>query len=430
MERREPTENRQKPNQPRKREEFGLLAKSFVVNKKEVVEAFQAVNSNAGGAGIDAQTLKLFAQDLKGNLYKIWNRMSSGSYFPPAVKRVEIPKADGGKRPLGIPTVADRIAQTVIKRRIEPILEAIFDNDSYGYRPGRGAHDALAQARRRCWQRPWVLEIDIKGYFDSIPHDLLMKAVRHHIGCAMSCLYIQRWLEADVLHSDGRLEGRSLGTPQGGVVSPVLSNLFLHYAFDRWVRTHARSIEFERYADDIVCHCTTRAQAEGFLRKLERRMQECGLQLHPDKTRLVYCGKGGKGGKGEKPRPGCFDFLGYQFRPRTVRFSTGELVTRYLPAISPKASQRIWATLRAWRFNRKTTLSLEDLAVYWNARLRGWTQYYGKFYRCRLHNVLWRFDQQLARWWSRKRGISLRPAVAWAYVLRRDQPNLFAHWGS
>lgn len=272
MERRESTENREGPDQPRKREEFGLLAKSFVVNKQEIVEAFRVVKANAGGAGIDGQTLQVFAQDLKGNLYKIWNRMSSGSYFPPAVKRVEIPKADGGKRPLGIPTVADRIAQTVIKRRIEPILEAIFDDDSYGYRPGRSAHDALAQARQRCWQRPWVLEIDIKGYFDSIPHELLMKAVRRHIRCPMSCLYLQRWLEAGVLHSGGRMEEPSLGTPQGGVVSPVLSNLFLHYAFDHWVRTHARTIEFERYADDIVCHCETRAQAEGFLRKLERRL--------------------------------------------------------------------------------------------------------------------------------------------------------------
>jgi RNA-directed DNA polymerase len=226
MERREPTENRQDSDQPRKREESGVLAKPFVVNKQEVVEAYRAVKSNAGGAGIDAQTLKDFAQDLKGNLYKVWNRMSSGSYFPPAVKRVEIPKADGGKRPLGIPTVADRIAQTVIKRRIEPILEAIFDDDSYGYRPGRSAHDALRQARQRCWQRRWVLEIDIKGYFDSIPHDLLMKAVRCHIRCAMSCLYLQRWLEAGVLHADGRFEEHNLGTPQGGVVSPVLSNLF------------------------------------------------------------------------------------------------------------------------------------------------------------------------------------------------------------
>lgn len=425
MERRKPVENAGRQGQPGDREESCRSAKSFVIDKQEIVAAYRAVLANDGAAGVDGQTLKGFAQDLKGNLYKLWNRMSSGSYFPPLVRRVEIPKAGGGKRPLGIPTVADRIAQTVIKRRIEPLLESIFDADSYGYRPGRSAHDALEQTRRRCWRRKWVVELDIKGYFDSIRHDLLLRAIEHHVSCAMTRLYLRRWLEAGVLHAEGRVEERLQGTPQGGVVSPLLANLFLHYAFDRWVRRSMPWVEFERYADDIVCHCETRGQAEFFLRKVAERFAQCGLTLHPEKTRLVYCGK-------QIPRswtgPRVFEFLGYQFRPRSVRRADGTIGTGYLPGISPAAVKRISAQFRAWRFSRWTGLSLNEVACIWNARLRGWLGYYGLFYRSAMHGLLWRFDQHLARWWSRKHAIRRGVALARLYALRARVPGLFAHW--
>ena len=264
-------------------------AKSYRIEKGLIYEAYKRVKANKGSAGVDGQSLKDFDQDLENNLYKLWNRLSSGSYFPQAVKRVEIPKADGGLRPLGIPTVADRIAQMAVKLQIEPELERHFHPDSYGYRPGKSAHQALARVKKRCWGRAWVLDMDIKGFFDVIDHSLLMRAVEKHVKTPWHRLYIRRWLQAPVQYDDGTLEQRNRGTPQGGVISPLLANLFLHYAFDRWVEGHWPGIQFERYADDIVCHCRTESEARKLLLVLRQRFKACGLELHPAKTRIVYC---------------------------------------------------------------------------------------------------------------------------------------------
>jgi len=295
--------------------------KPFMIDKRQVYEAYKAVKSNKGAAGVDGQTLDDFDKDLEGNLYKIWNRMSSGSYFPPPVRAVSIPKKSGnGERILGVPTVGDRIAQMVVKQVIESDLDSFFLPDSYGYRPGKSALDAVGVTRKRCWKYDWVLEFDIKGLFDNLPHDLLLKAVRKHVKCEWALLYIERWLTAPMM-KDGILIERCCGTPQGGVISPILSNLFLHYAFDLWmVRTHP-DLPWCRYADGGLVHCRTEQEAQAVMAELQARLAECGLEMHPTKSKIVYCKDGKR--RGRYPSV-TFDFLGYQFRPRMVENSQNE----------------------------------------------------------------------------------------------------------
>ena len=259
-------------------------AKPLPIGKRQVWEAYKRVKANRGAAGVDGQTLTEFEGNVTNNLYKLWNRLASGSYMPPAVRRVEIPKSDGGVRPLGIPTVADRIAQMVIKQVLEPVLEPVFHDDSYGYRPGKSAHHAIAQARKRCWKYAWVVELDIKGFFDNIDHALLLKAVRHHTQESWVVMYIERWLKAPVQMLDGTLLERTRGTPQGGVISPLLANLFLHYVFDKWMQREHVDVPFERYADDAVCHCHSQSQAQALVSDLGRRFAQCGLELHLSPT--------------------------------------------------------------------------------------------------------------------------------------------------
>src|SRR5450756_1444099 len=290
-------------------------AKPFCISKREVWTAYKRVKANGGAAGVDDQTIAELEKDLSNNLYRLWNWMSSGSYLPPPVRRVDIPKGDGGTRPLGIPTVSDRIAQTVVKRYLEPLVEPVFHEDSYGYRPGRSAHDALAVARQRCWRHVWVLDLAIKGFFDNIDWELLMRAVRRHTDRAWVLLYIERWLRAPVSMPDGTLVGRERGTPQGGVVSPILANLFLHYAFDRWMEREHRDIPFERYADDVICHCSSEAQAAQLKSAIDQRFAAFRLELHPQKTKIVYCKKEGRKNVYAAVQ---FDFLGYGFQPRLV----------------------------------------------------------------------------------------------------------------
>jgi group II intron reverse transcriptase/maturase len=284
--------------------------KPFPITKRQVWEAYKSVKANQGGAGVDEQSLAEFAEDLENNLYKLWNRLASGSWTPPPVKRVEIPKADGGVRGLGVPTVADRIAQAVVKQALEPELETLFHPDSYGYRPGKSAHQAIGQARKRCWRFDWVVDLDIKAFFDSIDWELMMRAVRHHTQDNWVLLYLERWLRAEVQMPDGSLLERERGTPQGGVVSPLLANLFLHYTFDAWMQRTYPQIPFERYADDALCHCRTRDEAEELTAALERRFAECRLELHAEKTKIVYCKDDDR--RLEYPCT-SFDFLGYTF---------------------------------------------------------------------------------------------------------------------
>lgn len=403
-------------------------AKPYAIPKREVWNAYKRVRANQGAAGVDGQTIADFEADLSNNLYKLWNRLSSGSYFPPPVRRVDIPKSDGKTRPLGIPTVADRIAQMVVKRHLEPSVEPKFHPNSYGYRPGKSALDAVGAARQRCWRHDWVLDLDIKAFFDRIEPDLLMRAVRKHTDCPWVLLYIERWLKAPVQMPDGSLVGRERGTPQGGVISPLLANLFLHYAFDMWMCRNFPDIPFERYADDAICHCGSEAQATALRAALDARLTDCGLTLHPDKTKIVYC-------KDESRRGAYpifkFDFLGYTFRPRPVSKKSGGMGVSFSPAASPTALKAIRGTVRRWSLHRRSDKALDDLARMFNAYIRGWINYYGRFCRSALYPTLWNIERYLARWASGKyktlRGHKRR-SRHWLLRIARRQPRLFAHW--
>ena len=405
-------------------------AKPFDIPKREVWEAFKKVKANQGAAGVDGQSVAAFEADLSNNLYKLWNRMSSGSYMPPAVRRVDIPKGDSKTetRPLGIPTVADRVAQEVVKRYLEPILEPIFHKNSYGYRPGRWAIDAVRTARQRCWRYDWVLDVDVRSYFDSIDWELLLKAVRKHADCPWVLLYVERWLKAPVQLEDGSIVPRRSGTPQGGVVSPCLANLFLHYAFDMWMVRSFPDIPFERYADDIVCHCRSAEEARALWSALEARFAACRLVLHPQKTKLVYCKDTNRQ---DDFAVQSFDFLGYQFRPRTAIWRGGQLGVSFLPAPSPRARKAIRQTIRRWTLHRRSDKALEDLARMINPYIRGWLNYYGHFYRSVLLRDLRQIDAYLIRW-ARYKYKRLRARTAgarnWFARVVRANRGLFAHW--
>jgi group II intron reverse transcriptase/maturase len=403
-------------------------AKPFCITKRQVWEAYKRVKANKGAAGVDGQTLEAFEQDLEGNLYQLWNRLASGSYFPPPVLRVEIPKGDGRMRPLGIPTVADRIAQTVVKQYLEPELEKHFHPDSYGYRPGKSALDAVGMTRKRCWQSDWVLDLDIKGFFDNLDHELTMRAVRTHTDERWVLLYIERWLKAPIELQDGTQQVPEKGTPQGGVASPLLANLFLHYAFDKWMEREYPAIPFERYADDAVCHCKSEAQAVALKQALEARMQEVGLELHPEKRRIVYCQDDDR--REDYPHI-AFDFLGYTFRPRRSKNRWGKFFINFSPAISNKAAKGIRQRTRRWRWPLRSDKSLEDLSRMFNPIIQGWINYYGRYYKSALYPTLRELDRRLVRWAKRKykrlRG-HRRRAEHWLHRIAKRQPELFAHW--
>ena len=403
-------------------------AKPFCISKWEVWEAYKRVRANQGAAGVDGQSVAEFEEDLKDNLFKIWNRMSSGSYFPPPVRRVDIPKDNGGTRPLGIPTVADRIAQTVGKRYLEPILEEYFHPDSYGYRPKKSAIEAVGVVRQRCWRYDWVLDLDIKGFFDSIDHELLMRAVRKHTDCKWVLLYIERWLKAPVQLEDGSLVHRDKGTPQGGVISPLLANLFLHYAFDTWMQRQYPQIPFERYADDGICHCRSKAEAEGLRVAIEQRFAECGLELNLQKTKTVYCKNDNRRGNYPDQK---FDFLGFTFRPRRAKSRQGRFFIGFNPAISNKATKSICDTMKRSKMHRWSDKSLDDLAHRINPVVKGWINYYGSFHRSALYRTFQHLDNILVRWASRKYKRLRRNyqrARQWLQCIRHRQPSLFAHW--
>lgn len=403
--------------------------KPFSISKHLVYAAFKAVKANAGAAGVDKQSIEDFETDLQDNLYKIWNRMSSGSYFPPPVKAVAIAKKQGGERILGVPTVADRVAQMVVKMTFEPAVEPIFLADSYGYRPGKSALDAVSVTRQRCWRSDWVLEFDIKGLFDNIDHALLLRAVHKHTACKWVRLYIERWLKAPMQLADGTLVPRTKGTPQGGVVSPVLSNLFLHYAFDVWMTRTFPGLPWCRYADDGLVHCQTEQEAQAIQTALRARLAECGLELHPEKTQIVYC----KDGSRKKRYPNTqFDFLGYTFRPRVVKNrKRNSVFVNFTPAVSSAALKAMRQTTRRRNFRNRTDLSLEEIAQYHNPVLRGWLAYYGRYYPSAMYPVLRHFNQTLVAWAMRKyrrlRGHKER-ASRFIEGIAKRQPHLFVHW--
>lgn len=403
--------------------------KPFAISKGLVREAYKRVKANAGGAGIDRQSLRMFEENASGNLYKIWNRLSSGSYFPPAVKAVSIPKRSGGERILGVPTVSDRIAQMVIKLVFEPEVESIFYPDSYGYRPNKSALEAIGVTRQRCWKYDWVLEFDIKGLFDNIDHGLLMKAVRKRTENKWVILYIERWLKAPMQNEGGALIERNKGTPQGGVISPVLSNLFLHYVFDAWMSRNFPEMKWCRYADDGLVHCKTKEASTLIRSKLEKRFQECGLELHPDKTKIVYC-KDGR--RTEKYSQTSFMFLGYVFQRRSVKNKQdGSIFLGFIPTVSREARKSMQAHIRQQKIHLKSYHTLEGIAGKYNPMIRGWINYYGRYSRSYIYPVLVQFNRVLVKWARRKyKSLSRHKTRATNFLrkIARERPTLFAHW--
>ncbi len=404
--------------------------KPFSISRRLVSLAYQKVKSNKGSGGVDGISLEEFDKQYRDRLYKLWNQMSSGSYMPPPIKLIEIPKKGGGLRPLGISTIADRVGQTVVRGLLEPELERIFHRNSYGYRPGRSAVEAVAKTRERCWKLSWVIDLDIKGFFDNIPHELLMKAVRKHCNSKWMLLYIERWLKAPLQKEDGTIVERTKGVPQGSIVGPVLANLYLHYCMDIWLDREHPYCLFERYADDAIIHVDSQNRAMVVMKALERRLLECGLQMHPEKTKLVYCKDSNRKKKGYANV--SFDFLGYTFKPRLAQNSKrGEWFTNCLPAVSSKSMKTMNEKMREWEALKKTTNTIQEIARTINPVLAGWINYYGKFYKTKLKEFMHTVNVKLASW-ARRKYKNLRAsemkAIRWLHRISVRQPGLFAHW--
>jgi RNA-directed DNA polymerase len=402
--------------------------KPYEISKKAFVIAYRAVKKNAGAAGVDGVTLEEYERTLQDNLYKLWNRLSSGSYMPKPVRGIAIPKKDGGTRILGIPTVEDRIAQMVARLYFEPRVEPEFREDSYGYRPNKSALDAIRVTRERCWKEDWVVEFDIKRLFDCIDHELLMRAVRKHTDLKWIQLYTERWIKAPIMMSDGKIEKRESGTPQGGVISPILANLFMHYAFDRWMERKHPSLKWVRYADDGLVHCRTQIEAREVMSTLKARMKECKLEIHPEKSRIVYCKDYNRSQSYEIT---SFDFLGYTFRPRRVRSQKGRVFIGFGPGASKLATKKLRMTIRSWKLHKRVQQELTELAQWMNPIVRGWINYYGYFQKRELHTTMLMINRALTLWARRKYKKMKRKksqSIKWLHQHAEWNPNLFAHW--
>ena len=402
--------------------------KPFDISAEIVREAFYRVKENKGAAGVDGQTVEDFEENLERNLYKVWNRMSSGTYIPPAVRAVEIPKIDGGVRTLGVHTVADRVAQMVVKLYLEPEVEPRFHEDSYGYRPGKSALQAVSRAQQSCWKQAWVVDLDIRAFFDTLDHSLVLRAVRKHTNEKWILLYIERWLKAPLQNREGKMEARNQGSPQGSVISPLLSNIFMHHAFDEWMRTTHPSAPFERYADDAVVHCSSEKHALHLRSEIAKRLKLCKLELHPEKTRIVYCKHDARRQHYEHVQ---FDFLGFSFRPRAALNRQGQRFVNFMPAISAKALKKIHEEMRAWKLHVRTPATLEDLAQIVNPPVQGWYSYYGRFYKSVLKSHLRHINIYLVRWVMRKYKRFRRHqtrAKEWLRGVYNRNPTLFMHW--
>lgn len=406
-----------------------LTSKTQPISKEQVWSAWKRVKRGGKGMGVDHVSMEAIASNPRKYLYPLWNRLSSGSYFPPPVKQVPIPKGEGKERMLGIPTIIDRVAQEVIRAELEMIVEPKFHPSSFGYRPNKSAHDAVEQCAKNCWERWYVVDLDIKGFFDNIDHEQMMKILRRHTGKRHILLYCERWLKAPIQDRRGNLQERSKGTPQGGVISPLLANLYLHEAFDSWMGSTQPRIVFERYADDIVIHTRSLEQSHFILDKLKLRMQRYGLELHPEKTRIVYCYRTARFYKESKQIPVSFDFLGFTFKPRQCKKSNGETFWGFRPAISKKSEKRILSELRRLKIHRWVTLDIHQVSDQLRAKIRGWINYYGKF---RLSELWWLFrklNYHIAKWARNKYKLkNYSKSFGWLKRMSKHYPNTFQHW--
>lgn len=403
--------------------------KSLPISKEMVWAAYLQVKRKGKSAGVDELSMSEYDMQRHKHLYKVWNRLASGSYYPPPVLQVEIPKKNGTTRKLGIPTISDRVAQRVVRNQIEGRLESIFHPRSYGYRPNRSAHQALAQVRENCRKYDWVIDLDIKNFFDDIDHPKLLKALSRHVDEKWVLLYIERWLKAPLQLQSGRLVERTKGTPQGGVISPLLANLFLHYALDVWFGKEHLEVDFVRYADDMVINCSTESQAEHILKRIKTRLEDCGLTLHPEKTKIVYC----KDYRRQRHyRSVKFDFLGYSFQPRTTKSKrTGKLFLGFDCALSIQSRSRIFEQIRKMKIPRMQCRSIVGIAHHLNPKLRGWIRYFGRYRGYSLSKVFYILRIKLVRWaryrYKRYRN-NLTAAYQWLDRVRSQFPNLFYHW--
>jgi RNA-directed DNA polymerase len=398
--------------------------RSLNITREEVDEAWRAVSRAAGGPGLDGKTIKQVALNQNDELYKVWNRMSSGSYQAQAVKIVMIPKVKGGMRKLGVPQVTDRVAQTVVKNRLEKIVEQHFHEDSYGYRVGRSAIEAVLQARKSCMRYEWVVEIDIKSFFDELDHELLMEILKKYTEDKVILLYSERFLKAEGRTEEGETIIRDKGTPQGGVVSPVLANLFLHEAFDKWMEVEHSNIPFERYADDIVIHCVSERQAYYMKNRIEVRLGQYKLKMNQDKTRIVYTGTSNKHDKRGHGISRKFTFLGYDFKPRDYR---GRTV--YTPAMGEGALKMSREKVRKMRLDSSTHKSLEEISQVINKVVRGWINYYGHCRRSELYKLAGVVNERLIKWVRKKHKTESRgKALQILGRFKAQHPKQFVHW--
>lgn len=404
--------------------------KPIDIKRKLIDDAWLRVRENKGSPGVDKLTIDEIQQDGEKHLYKLWNRMSSGSYMASPVRKVDIPKADGKTRTLGIPTVLDRVAQMAAVMLIEPGLDAQFHESSYGYRPRRSALDAVGKAREECFKKAYVIDLDIKGFFDNIPHDKMMEMVERHIDIPWVKLYISRWLKSEMEDNQGVRTSRDKGTPQGGVISPLLANLYLHEVFDTWMAEEFGHVTFERYADDVIIHCVSYKQAKYVLSRVEERMKAFGVELHPEKTKIVYCWKDGRERKEEPGVESKFDFLGYTFRTRSDKSKvTGKKRNVFTPAVSDKAKKKIKSTIKELKISKYTSCEIEDIGKRLNPKVRGWTVYYGKFRSWDLYSVFQGIDGKIVKWYQKKYKVdSRRVARHWLESLKITEPKMFAHW--
>ena len=379
--------------------------------------------------GIDEVSMVEIAANPRKYLYPLWNRLASGSYFPPPVKAVPIPKGNGKERMLGIPTILDRVAQEVIRKELEKIVEPKFHPSSFGYRPGKSAHQAVEQCAEHCWRRWYVVDLDIQGFFDNIDHAQMMEILRKHTSQKQILLYCERWLKAPVQSQDGELQVRGKGTPQGGVISPLLANLYLHEAFDQWLSETQPRIVFERYADDIVIHTRSIEQSNFILDKLKARLKQYSLEVHPEKTKIVYCYQPVRFNKEAKNLPVSFDFLGFTFKPRLCAKSNGEVFWGYRPAISKKSETRITGELRRLAIQNWVMYDIQELAKELSPKIRGWLYYYGKFRPSEMDRIFRQLNIRIAKWARRKYKLrTYAKSYGWLKRMMKYYPNTFVHW--